>query len=103
MARDLNDPRHVEWRNKIFKRDKYRCQACGRKCKYPNAHHIDGYNWFPAGRYEVRNGVTLCTGKTGCHNKFHDEYGRGNNTAHQFNEFLNHHYNKRLGDLDLSE
>ena len=101
MPRDLNDPYHVDWRKKIFKRDKYRCVGCGKKCKYPNAHHLNGYNWFPPGRYEVKNGVTLCSGTYGCHKKFHDEYGRGNNTEGQFDEFLRYNFQKTLRELDL--
>ncbi len=52
------------WREYIYKRDKYKCQMCGRSKRQGyviNAHHIitKGSTCF-AGKYDVDNGVTLC-------------------------------------------
>lgn len=49
------------------------------------AHHLDGYNWAKDKRLEVDNGVTLCED---CHKTFHNEYGRGDNTKEQYNNFI---------------
>lgn len=81
----------VSWRKKIFERDDYTCQVCnarngnGKKYEH-NAHHLDGWNWNKKGRFDIENGITLCTG---CHRKFHKEYGMGDNTKEQFREFYN--------------
>jgi len=96
-----NDPQHDEWAKLVKKRDGHKCQICGRKSKWNHAHHIDGYDWFVAGRYIISNGVTLCSGmgkngkRKGCHNRFHDMYGRGRNTKWQYDAFkrMNYKYN----------
>ncbi len=52
------------WREYIYKRDKYKCQLCGKSKRQGyviNAHHIvtKGSSGF-AGKYDVENGVVLC-------------------------------------------
>lgn len=74
----------------VFKRDNYTCQCChiksqNQKSIILNAHHLDGYNWCEEKRVDVDNGITLCKE---CHDKFHNIYGRGNNTKEQFEEFM---------------
>jgi hypothetical protein len=61
MKRDYNDPIYSEWRKRVFKRDKCRCQmpSCGSK-RRPNAHHIQRWADQPYLRYDVDNGITLC-------------------------------------------
>jgi 5-methylcytosine-specific restriction endonuclease McrA len=87
------DPLHDKWAKKVKIRDGHRCQICGKKSKWNHAHHIDGYDWFAAGRYILSNGVTLCSGmgkygrRKGCHNEFHDMFGRGGNTREQYERF----------------
>lgn len=61
MYRNFNDPKYVEWRNSVYKRDKYKCQwpNCTLKSKL-NAHHINKWSEFPSLRFVVDNGITLC-------------------------------------------
>lgn len=63
-----------QWRQKVYKRDKYTCQECGRKRKRGdrvelNAHHIKSWVEHPRLRFKLSNGLTLCKE---CHrNKYH--------------------------------
>lgn len=60
-----------EWREKVFERDKYTCQDCGKRSGNGKAvtlhpHHIKQFAFYPELRFEVSNGRTLCTE---CHKK----------------------------------
>lgn len=59
--RNYNDPIYKEWRLSVYKRDKFVCQwpNCTFKKKL-HAHHI--YKWadFPALRFVLDNGISLC-------------------------------------------
>lgn len=57
------------WRFDVFMRDKFTCQECGDD-KGGNlvAHHIKSFADFPELRFEISNGITLCTK---CHKKHH--------------------------------
>lgn len=72
------------WRGEVFERDNYTCHCCGKRGGRLNAHHLNGYHWFKEGRFDVNNGVTLCTD---CHKEFHSTYGIKNNTKEQYEEF----------------
>jgi len=53
------------WREKILKRDNYTCNFCGIQSKkgkfiYLQADHIKPFSLFPALRFELNNGRTLC-------------------------------------------
>ena len=86
-----------KWRYEVYKRDSYTCQCCLSNNNDLNAHHLDGYNWCKEKRFDVENGITLCTD---CHRDFHKNYGYGNNTKNQFNEFLeNYKLNKHTINL----
>ena len=78
----------------VYERDNYTCQCCGDK-RGGNlvAHHLNGYNWDKEHRTDVNNGITLCET---CHKKFHKQYGYGNNTKGQFEEFMNNRNNKSV-------
>jgi len=60
-----------EWRQKVFDRDDYTCQECGKRSKKGmyvllHAHHKKPFAKFPKLRFEVDNGETLCKP---CHDK----------------------------------
>lgn len=83
---------YIVWRKNVFDRDLYTCQCCKRKnhkgnndTVYLNAHHIFNWKDNPNLRFNIDNGITLCTD---CHNKFHSKYGKTNTTDIQLNEFL---------------
>ena len=47
------------FREAVFKRDKYKCVFC--QCTTNlDAHHITDRNELPAGGYVLENGITLC-------------------------------------------
>ena len=54
------------WRNKIFKRDDYTCQRCGKRGGRLEAHHIKSWRNYLKFRFKVNNGQTLCYK---CHHK----------------------------------
>jgi len=56
---------YKEWRMAVFQRDNFTCQCCGARSKagkpvYLEAHHLKGWAEYPALRFVVKNGVTLC-------------------------------------------
>ncbi|ABR48578.1 conserved hypothetical protein [Alkaliphilus metalliredigens QYMF] len=82
--RDLKE--NIKWRKSVYRKDGYKCVSCGDdQGRNLVAHHLDGYNWCVEKRFDVKNGVTLCEI---CHKAFHHNYGYGNNTKEQFQEFI---------------
>lgn len=59
------------WREAVYKRDKYCCIWCGKTGKNLEADHIKPFSLFPALRFAIDNGRTLCHD---CHTKT-DTYG----------------------------
>lgn len=57
---------YKRWRKSVFERDRYTCQECGNRGGYLNADHIKPFALFPALRFDVTNGRTLCVP---CHRK----------------------------------
>jgi len=73
---------YKNWRLAVYEKDNFTCQTCNDSTGGNlEAHHLNGFNWDIANRYNVDNGITLCTT---CHKDFHDAYGYGNNTKEQF-------------------
>lgn len=62
-----NMPEYIEWRRCVYERDGYTCQECGSK-GHLEAHHIKAWSLYPALRFDVANGVTLCRA---CHQDKH--------------------------------
>lgn len=63
--------KYTNWRNEIFKRDKWTCQMCGQRGGKLVADHIQAFSTYPELRFELSNGRTLCHE---CHLKT-DNYG----------------------------
>ena len=68
-----NFPENRKWKKAVFDRDNDTCQKCGISENLV-AHHIFPWRLFPALRFEVENGITLCKG---CHKYYHSIYGNG--------------------------
>lgn len=68
--KSLLDPRWVVKRNKILKRDGYRCTVCGSKQDI-QVHHQYYINNNPPWRYPDSALITLCGH---CHYKYHTEH-----------------------------
>lgn len=56
---------HKLWRELVFERDNYTCQFCHVRGGYLEADHIKPWAYFPALRFDLTNGRTLCRA---CHN-----------------------------------
>ena len=63
---------YKEWREAVFTRDSYTCQACKKTGVQLHADHIKPFAYFIESRFDVDNGRTLCVE---CHYKT-DTYGR---------------------------
>lgn len=59
------------WRNTVVCRDGHQCTECG-ATEDLHAHHLKEWAKFPSLRYEVSNGVTLCSQ---CHYDAHTKDG----------------------------
>ena len=57
---EMKHGQYREWRRRVFERDGFKCRICFAKGTQ-NAHHIKTYRKFPKLRYELSNGITLCS------------------------------------------
>nr|WP_246593661.1 HNH endonuclease [Evansella tamaricis] len=69
---ERKNPKYKEWRNSVFVRDDYTCQKCGKRGGDLNAHHIKPFSTHINLRFEVSNGLTLCSK---CHKHVHKKLG----------------------------
>jgi hypothetical protein len=76
---------YADWRKNVFARDSYTCISCGQYGGGLAAHHLDGWHWCTEKRLDINNGVTLCNE---CHDSFHEEYGKRDNTKEQFDAWI---------------
>lgn len=68
MAKKWRNTREYRiWRASVVRRDKV-CQCCGSKYNR-HAHHIKHATYFPLLRFDVENGITLCSD---CHSLLHN-------------------------------
>lgn len=73
-------------RIQTYKRDDFKCRVCGDSDNRIVAHHLESFADNIDVRFDLDNMITLCEG---CHVSFHKEYGYGNNTKEQFEEYCN--------------
>lgn len=66
------------WREDVFRRDDYTCQSCGSRGGKLHADHIKPFAYFPALRFDVSNGRTLCVP---CHKKTDTYLGKAQRYA----------------------
>lgn len=80
------------WRDEVYKKDWYTCQCCGKSGDIEkNAHHINNFAEHEEQKYDVGNGMCLCSE---CHHiksegSFHNLYGTRNNDGEQLDEYIN--------------
>lgn len=61
------------WRKAVLSRDNFTCQHCFVRGGVLVAHHIKQWSQYPDLRFDVNNGLTLCTT---CHDKVHGRRSR---------------------------
>jgi len=59
---------YKKWRLDVFRKDSFKCQACGTVGAGLNAHHIKPFAKYKALRCDLDNGITLCEK---CHKELH--------------------------------
>ena len=61
------------WRQQVFNRDNFTCQACSKRGGVLHPHHIRAWAVDEGSRFIDSNGATLCQK---CHTLFHQLYGK---------------------------
>ena len=91
LVAERESTRYHDWRKLVYSKDYYTCQCCGNIHNGLNAHHIKNFSSNEELRYDLNNGITLCSE---CHPTaspvgFHNIYGTRNNTPEQLEEYIN--------------
>lgn len=98
---ERESPEYRDWRRAVFGRDLHTCQCCGDHSSRGHAvrleaHHIFNWKSYEDKRYDIDNGITLCQK---CHVKYHQIYGKLNNTDIQLKEFMKNFQTKKYAEL----
>ncbi len=72
------------WKEQVLNKDGSICRKC--QVVTTTVHHLFSFRDWPELRFEVDNGITVCTV---CHRQFHNQFGWTHNTPAQMMEFLN--------------
>lgn len=87
MKRDYDDSTYKNFRLAVLKRDNFTCQMCKSKQRL-NVHHIIKWSSASSLRYDVSNGITLCSfchkninGKESSYIQYFTEIVRRNNNG----------------------
>jgi len=70
--RDNRREGHLEWSAAILQRGNFTCDLCNARGGALHAHHLDCWAAFPERRFDLSNGLPLCTS---CHYNFHAYMG----------------------------
>ena len=63
-----NSQEYLAWRTSVYERDNFTCLCCDEVGGRLHAHHILAFSKYPALRFDIDNGSTLCKK---CHIKLH--------------------------------
>lgn len=85
-----NSIAYKNWRQNVFKRDKFKCGFC-EKGSNLNAHHILSFNDNKSIQLAVWNGITLCHV---CHKRLHKEVGNNTNLDNMLQFYKEFVFNK---------
>lgn len=92
---EAEEDRYKDWRKKVYTRDGFKCVLCGSRRKL-NSHHLNGWSWAVLQRYNVDNGVTLCS----YHHWVFHKYCFGRRiTKEEFSVFIQTKFNKKLSNI----
>lgn len=61
---------YQHWKQRVLERDNHQCQCCGVVASLA-VHHINSAKFFTELRYDVNNGIVLCSA---CHSAFHNDF-----------------------------
>lgn len=68
--RKHRESKQAAWRRAVINRDRATCKLCGATDTELHAHHLKSYLEFPALRWEITNGQTVCAP---CHWQIHSK------------------------------
>lgn len=105
LLSDRTSLEYNNWRDSVYKKDWFTCQCCGQSIDIEkNAHHINSFAYNIKLRFDISNGILLCSR---CHHikgpgSLHNVYGTNDVTPQQLEEYINNK-RKELGiDIPFS-